>query len=121
METLAPSRSKERNIFLAILFSILTLGIYLIYWFVCLTNDTNKLSKFKTASGCKAFLFNILSLGFYFFYWSYMLGKKIGDIEKDESNGILYLVLSIFGLGIVVYGLAQSSLNRIARKSGTAN
>ncbi len=118
METSAPSRLKERNIFLAILFSILTLGIYFIYWFVCLTNDTNKLSKYKTANGGMAFLFNLLTCGIYFFYWSYMLGKKIGDIEKDESGSILYLVLSIFGLGIVVYALAQSALNRIAKESG---
>ncbi len=120
METVTPVRLEERNIFLAYLFSILTCGIYMIYWFVCLTNDTNKLSKFKTASGGLAFLFNILSFGIYSLYWSYMLGKKIGDIEKDESGGVLYLVLSIFGLGIVVYGLAQSSLNRIAKESGAA-
>ena len=30
---------KQRNIALCIVFSIITFGIYALYWFVCLTND----------------------------------------------------------------------------------
>lgn len=32
---------KKRNIVLAVVFTIITLGIYGIYRFVCLTNDSN--------------------------------------------------------------------------------
>lgn len=103
---------KKRSIPLAFLFSILTCGIYALYWFVCLTNDTNRLSHYQTAGGVAAIFFNILTCGIYSFYWHYMLGKKVGDIEKDSSNGVLYLVLSLFGLGIIAWALAQAALNR---------
>lgn len=33
---------KQRNIALCIVFSIITFGIYALYWFVCLTNDANQ-------------------------------------------------------------------------------
>lgn len=32
---------KNRNIALCIIFSIITFGIYGIYWFICLTNEMN--------------------------------------------------------------------------------
>ena len=35
---------KKRNVFLALLFSVLTLGIYYIYWFVTLTNARDRKS-----------------------------------------------------------------------------
>ena len=105
---------KRRNVFLCLLFSVLTGGIYFLYWFICLTNETNRLSRFKTAGGGLALLFSILTLGIYMFYWFYMLGKKAGDIDKDSSSGALYLILSLFGLGFISYILAQSALNRYA-------
>lgn len=105
---------KRRNVVLCILFSILTVGIYGIYWYICLTNDTNKLSKYKTAGGFAALCFTVLTLGIYGFYWFYMLGKKAGDIDKDSSNGVLYLILSFIGLGFIAFILAQGTLNRAA-------
>ncbi len=104
---------KHRNIVLAVIFSIITLGIYGLYWFACLTNDTNKLSQYKTAGGVTAIVFTVLTLGIYGFYWNYMLGKKIDDIEKNSSNGILYLILSLVGVGFINYILAQNALNRV--------
>ena len=109
---MATEMIKKRSVALAIVFSIITCGLYAIYWFVCLTNDTNRLSKYETAGGVAAWFFNFLTCGIYSFYWHYMLGKKVGDIEKGSSSGVLYLVLSFFGLGIIAWALAQSALNR---------
>ena len=61
-----------------------------------------------TASGGMAVLFTIITFGIYSFYWAYKLGKKVGD------SGALYLVLNLFGLGIVNYALAQSKINAAA-------
>lgn len=103
---------KKRNVVLCLLFTVLTVGIYGIYWFICLTNDTNKLSKYKTAGGGVAFIFTIITVGIYGFYWFYMLGKKTGDFDGGSSEGILYLILSFLGLGFISMILAQSALNR---------
>ena len=42
---------KKRSIGLAILFSIITFGIYGLYWFVCLTNDSNTIKNRKRRHG----------------------------------------------------------------------
>lgn len=98
---------KKRNVGLAVLFSIITFGIYGIYWFICLTNDSNTICpEEKTASGGLAFLFTIISFGIYGFYWNYKLGKKL------TGSGTLYLILSIFCLSFVNYILAQLEINK---------
>ena len=105
---------KERNLFLCILFSVITCGIYWLYWFVKMTDETNELSDFKTAGGLLALVFLVISGGTYFFYWNYMLGKKVGDFEGDSSSGIFHFVLSLCCLGMMSMILAQGALNRKA-------
>lgn len=97
---------KNRNIALCIIFSIITFGIYGIYWFICLTNEMNMATPDDTyqTSGGMAFLFSLLTCGIYSFYWNYRMGQKI-------DNADLFLILSIFGLGIVNYCIAQSFIN----------
>lgn len=41
---------KERNIVVCILLSIITCGIYAIYWFITLTDDTSKLQELNLLS-----------------------------------------------------------------------
>jgi len=107
---------KKRNIGLAILFSIITFGIYDIYWFICLTNDSNTINPDeKTASGGVAFLLSIVTFGIYGFYWNYKLGKKL------TGSGTVYVLLSLFGLGFINYILAQSEINKYISKSETSD
>ena len=103
---------KKRNIAVAIILSFITCGIYAIYWFICLTNDSNKMSDTdKTASGGVAFILSIITCGIYGLYWAYKLGQKVRD------SGIAYLLLNFFGLGIIAYCLAQSKINNYASKN----
>lgn len=55
-------------------------------------------------------IFSIITCGIYGFYWNYRMGQKI-DSVKNGSNAVLFLILSIFGLGIVNYCIAQSFIN----------
>lgn len=103
--------AKKRSVGLAILFSIISLGIYAVYWFICLTNDSNKISRIKTAGGVKAIFLTIVTLGIYSFYWFYMLGKKI-EAYDNSSSGVVHLLLGLFGLGVISYAMAQSTINR---------
>lgn len=107
---------KNRNIAVAIILSIITLGLYDIYWFICLTNDSNEMSDTdKTASGGVAFILSFITFGIYWFYWCYKLGKKVGD------SAVLYLLLNFIGLGWVDYILAQSKINNYVLKNEQAN
>lgn len=110
---------RERNIATCILLSIFTCGIYAIVWFITLTDDAASASDDKSLSGGVAFLLSIVTCGIYTLYWSYLMGKKIRDAKEKagltaNDNSVLYLVLSLFGLGLVNYCLMQSDLNDIA-------
>ena len=100
---------KNRNIALCIIFSIITFGIYGIYWFICLTNEMNMATPDDTyqTSGGMAFLFSLLTCGIYSFYWNYRMGQKI-DSVKNGSNAVLFLILSM-ALFLPLFLTANSS------------
>lgn len=110
----------ERNIVTCIILSFVTCGIYLYYWFYCLTEDTNKISgEPNPTSGGMAILLTLVTCGIYSLYWLYKRGEYIdryrGMRGQQTNNAVLYLVLAIFGLGIVSYAMMQNELNQISR------
>jgi RNA polymerase subunit RPABC4/transcription elongation factor Spt4 len=110
---------KHRSIVTAILLSIVTCGIYGIFWFISLTNDMNTLSgRVNDTNGGTAFLLTLVTCGIYGYIWAYKLGEKRDIVANEKgSSNILYLILTFFGLGVVVYGLAQDTINKaIANK-----
>ena len=113
---------KKRSIAGCIILTLVTVGIYGIYWFVKLTNETNRLAPEEaTMSGGLAFLVTLCTLGVYGLYWGYKLGRKIDIISgKAGNSGVIYLLLSLLGLGIIAEALAQNELNcRIERQENS--
>lgn len=107
----------QRSIVVSILLSIVTCGIYGIYWFVKLNDELNAgAGKENATSGVMAFLLTLITCGIYGFFWSYKMGENV-DIIKSKagvttsSSGVLYLVLAIFGLQIVNYCFMQDAVN----------
>lgn len=112
---------QERNIVTCIILSLVTCGIYSVYWFVMMTNESNEISPdYATASGGTAILLTLVTCGIYYYYWAYKMGEKLDDAKsargmQSNSGNILYLLLCIFGLGIVAYALMQNDLNSLAK------
>lgn len=111
---------KERNIAIQIILTFITCGIYGIIWFVQMTDDVvyKNERKIYSTSGGMAFLLTLITCGIYHFFWCYQMGKAIQAIQQSKGlpshdNSFLYIVLSIFGLGIVNYCLIQNDLNNI--------
>lgn len=109
---------QERNIALCIILSVVTCGLYGLYWFVCLTDDTNAVANEDGTSGVMALVFTLITCGIYGFYWAYRCGDKLDKAKTDRglpasNGGILYLILYIFG-GIIAYALIQNELNKLA-------
>ena len=111
---------KQRNIGLCILLSIVTCGIYGLYWFVVLTDDINQESgEADATSGGMSLLLTIVTCNIYGWYWAYKMGEKV-DIIKNKNgvpssnSGILYVLLQVFGLGIIAYALMQDTSNKYA-------
>lgn len=110
---------QNRNIALCIILSLVTCGIYGLYWFVCLTNDTNTVANEEGTSGGLALVLTIVTCGIYGLYWAYKCGEKLDTAKTNRglpaaNGGILYLILCLFGLGIIVYALIQNELNKLA-------
>lgn len=111
----------ERNIVTCILLSLVTCGIYGLYWFYTLTEDTNKISgEPNPTNGVMAIILTLVTCGVYSWYWMYKRGQYIDNYHAMRgrpatSNAVIYLVLAIFELGIVSYCMMQNELNQIAR------
>lgn len=108
---------KNRNIPICVILSIITCGIYAIYWFVVMTNESNALApKNATTSGGKAFLLCLVTLGIYSIYWNYKLGAKVDEMKGVENGNtaIMYLIIGLIGFSIINSCLAQSEINRHA-------
>ena len=111
----------ERNIGLCIVLSIITCGIYGIYWEICIVNDLNTAANTPNdTSGVMVVVLTIVTCGIYGYYWAYKAGTKVVTAQQnhglpsDSNSGILYLILMIVGLGIVTWCLIQNELNKIA-------
>lgn len=109
----------NRNIAVSIILSIITCGIYSIYWFVVMTDESNKVSNDNSSSGILALVLTIITCGIYGIYWYYKMGQKMYQAGKMHhkdiaDNSILYLILGLFGFGIISYALIQTDLNKFS-------
>lgn len=112
---------KERNIVVCILLSIVTCGLYGIYWYITLTDDVSRSNEDPSFTGIKAFIFTLITCGIYSFYWNYKIGKEMYEANQkhginSSDNSVLYLIISIFGLSIITYCLVQNELNTLAKQ-----
>lgn len=108
----------QRSVGLSVVLTLITCGIYGIYWFIVLTNDVGRLSGDSSFTGGKHLLLTLVTCGIWSYVWSYQLGKNLAIAQENKGvrvndNSIMFLVLAIFGLGIVNYALAQSEVNKL--------
>ncbi|MFC2740457.1 DUF4234 domain-containing protein [uncultured Selenomonas sp.] len=118
----------KRSLPLAIVLSFVTLGVYAFYWIYALTEDAHAAAGERTtASGGMVILFSLITCGIYSLYWLYKMGETIimakqkRGMAVDTNLPIIYLVLALFGLGIVSYALMQNALNDIIDYDGGAS
>jgi len=111
---------QRKSIGLCIVLSIVTCGLYSLYWLYCLAEDVNTATARPNGpSGGIVLLLSIITCNIYGLYWLYRAGN---DLDRQRMTrglpaghlGILYLVLSVFGLTIISYALMQSELNEFA-------
>jgi UDP-N-acetylmuramyl pentapeptide phosphotransferase/UDP-N-acetylglucosamine-1-phosphate transferase len=97
---------KKRNIFLVYLFSIITLGIYAIYWAVSTKNEINSLGA-QIPTGW------LLIIPIANLYWIYKYSEGFAQKVKKDNNTILWFILYIL-VGIIMPAIVQSELNKLA-------
>lgn len=105
---------KQRNPVTAFLLSIVTCGIYGIYWAVCLARESVSVKDANDDGILEIVLMIFLPfIGFFLAEKKLTEGCQARGIQHND-NSILYLVLGLVGLGIVNFFMMQSDLNKVA-------
>ena len=106
----------QRSVALSVILSCLV-PFYSIYWLWLQINNT------KTVSNDYSNLYGELSLllfvPFYSFYWFFTRGEMVKrEVAKrgqiPASNGVAFLILSIFGLGFIALAIMQRDFNLLS-------
>lgn len=106
---------QPRSVGLCIVLTIITCGLYGLYWLYCIHEDVQVVcDRPMSVTGGMVLLLTIVTCGLYGIYWCYKMGQFLDEAKgyPGGSSGILYMVLSIFGLDIIALALMQSELNR---------
>lgn len=115
----------ERNVVAYVILTIVTCGIFGIYWMIVLNNDSLEAAGEIGTSGGMVLLLSVVTCGIYGIYWAYQLGQRIDRINSrsgryTDNSGLLYLLLDLFGLTIVTFAVAQNELNRYYASFGSS-
>ncbi|TCK90557.1 uncharacterized protein DUF4234 [Natranaerovirga hydrolytica] len=110
---------EKRSIGVAILLSLVTCGIYSMYWMYALSKDLIEYNGEVGESAGTELLLSIITCGLYFIYWCYKMGQRIYDAEVKSNvahpndDSVMYLILGIFGFGIIAMAIMQSKTNAL--------
>ncbi|MED9969003.1 MAG: DUF4234 domain-containing protein [Ruminococcus sp.] len=110
---------QKKNIAVYIILSIVTCGIFGLYWLVVLNDDCNKVANDPNGtSGGMVLLLTIVTCGIYGIYWCYKMGQNLDIAYQNRgrapsNKAVILLVLAIFGLAIISYAIIQDDLNKI--------
>lgn len=112
--------SRERNVALCIIFTILTCGIYGMYWMVVLNDDMLDALREEGTSGIMVLVLSVVTCGIYGLYWLYQMGNRVDRLNdsyrrRTDNSGLLYLILGVLGFSIVAYGVMQNEMNQYFR------
>ena len=106
-----------RNVAIYVILTLVTCGLFGIYWMIVLNDDSLAACGEAGTSGVTVVLLTLVTCGIYGIYWAYQLGLRIDRINASygrytDNSSLLYLLLDIFGFSIVVYAVAQNELNK---------
>lgn len=103
---------ERRNIAIAVILSIVTCGIYFIYWFYKLADDLYKVNGLKSQAGLDVIL-SLITCGIYYIYMFYKMGYMLRDASggRIADKSVLFVILALFGLSIIGHCIIQSELN----------
>jgi len=117
---------RTRSPVAVILLSIITCGIYSLYWHYVIMDDLNKAANREIINPV-LFLILLIVCGPFIYYIWYTVDRNLSDISRAEGtqykeNFILWLILSLMcGIGVYVamYQLSEAYNELWAKRSGT--
>jgi hypothetical protein len=102
-----------RNIAVAVVLSLVTCGIYNVYWQYKQIETLNEMLSEDKYAFVPWLLFTLITCGLYHIYHEYRMSEDIARVteRKGGNDGLIAVVLAIFGLSIVVDAIQQSQIN----------
>ena len=83
----------NKNIVLCVILSIVTCGIYALYWMYTINEAARTVNPSEwQMGGGMVILLSIVTCGIYGLYWYYKMGKAFMAVGAPD-NSLLYLVL----------------------------
>lgn len=112
---------QKRSIPLYIVLSIVTCGIFYLYWYYCIARDfyDSNTPNRVDMSPIMVIVLNIITCHIYGIYMYYKWGKQSPEVmamygRQGEDKSLMYLLLTIFGLDIISICIIQSDFNSLA-------
>ncbi|MGL5973542.1 MAG: DUF4234 domain-containing protein [Oscillospiraceae bacterium] len=107
---------KKQSIVLSIFLSVITFGIYFIYWKYLLIKNV-RVIKNNTAN-CTGEILCIIFIPFYSFFWWFTMGEYINKEFRARSynvlsNGISLLVIAFLGFSVISMSIMQNDFNSL--------
>lgn len=102
-----------KNIALCVVLSLVTCGIYNLYWQSQQIATVNELLLEDRYDFWRWLLFCVLTCGLYHVYHEYRMSEDLARIcgRPEKNDGLVSLLLTIFGLSVVADAIQQSHIN----------
>jgi len=116
-----PASQAVSNIVVDILFSLVTCGIYNLFWNARQFRALNAFLGEERFAFWKWLLLSIVTCGIYNIYNEYLVGVAIVDVQRNANRPVsanmplLCVVISIFGLSVVADAIQQHEINKLYR------
>ena len=114
------------NIIKDIIFTLITCGIYGLFWQARQMRAVNYLLHEEWYSFLKWFLLTMITCGIYHIYFEYIMAKSINEIQRTQGMPVstdlplLSVILSIFGGSIAADAIQQYEINRLFGRQANA-
>ncbi len=102
-----------------IILSLITCGIYYLFWQERQMKAMNYLLEEEKFSFIKWFFLSIITCGIYHIYYEYVFGQAVMEAQRRHDRPVssyLHLLsvgLAIFGLNIVADAIQQEEVNKL--------
>jgi hypothetical protein len=113
-----PEDEGIRSIGIGILLTLVTCGIYGLFWQYKQIETLNAWTKRDDFSFWLWLLLSIVTFGIFAIYYEYKMAKAINEIQEDRGLrlqgdlAVICIVVSLFGFWFASLAIQQSNINR---------
>lgn len=114
-----PESRHNLNIALYLIVTILTCGLFNIYWNCRQMQACNEFLKREEFSFWLWFFLSIITCGIYHIFYQYKMGSALVEIQRNKNKAvfdnlpIISVIVTILGLSIVVDCIHQNEINKL--------